>query len=173
MWHGVFIYKQISFFECEAVEGWIVGVLTEQKERFERRYWLKAQGYDIDRVVQKVAEVFEIEPEQIWQPGNQPLRVKARSLVCYWAVRELGMSGTSIGKLLGLGQPAVSRAVVRGEKLTQDMNLSLINWEMHFFMTVPILPQGFIKIEVIERNPYPDVEYESRRAYVFANKPVV
>jgi REP element-mobilizing transposase RayT len=102
-------------------------VLTEHKEQFERRYWLKAQGYDIDRVVQKVAEVFEIEPEQIWKPGNQPLRVKARSLVCYWALRELGMSGTSVGKLLGLGQPAVSRAVVRGEKLTQDMNLSLIN----------------------------------------------
>jgi predicted transcriptional regulator len=44
----------------------------------------------------------------------------------YWAVRELGMSGTSVGKLLGLSQPAVSQSVVRGEKLTQDMNLSLI-----------------------------------------------
>ena len=101
-------------------------VLAAHKEQFERRYWLKAQGYDIDRVVEKVAEVFEIELEEIWKPGNQPLRVKARSLVCYWAVRELGMSGTSVGKLLGLGQPAVSRAVARGEKLTQDMNLSLI-----------------------------------------------
>ena len=101
-------------------------VLSEQKGQFERRYRLKAQGYDIDRVVEKVAEVFKIEPEKIWQPGNQPLRVKARSLVCYWAVRELGMSGTSVGKLLGIGQPAVSRAVVRGEKFTQDTNLSLL-----------------------------------------------
>jgi putative transposase len=73
-----------------------------------------------------VAEIFAVKPDEIWKPGNQRLRVKARSLVCYWAVRELGMSGTSVGKLLGLGQPAVSRAVVRGEKLTQDMNLSLI-----------------------------------------------
>jgi REP element-mobilizing transposase RayT len=100
-------------------------VLAQQKEQFERRYWLKAEGYDIDRVVKKVAEVFDIEPEQICKPGNQPLRVKARSLVCYWAVRELGLSGTSVGKLLGLGQPAVSRAVVRGEKLSHAMNLSL------------------------------------------------
>jgi ubiquinone/menaquinone biosynthesis C-methylase UbiE len=30
---------------------------------------------------------------------------------------------------------------------------------------------GFEKIEVIEREPYPGVEYESRRAYVFAIKP--
>ena len=32
---------------------------------------------------------------------------------------------------------------------------------------------GFEKIEIIEREPYPEVEYESRRAYVFASKPVV
>ena len=32
---------------------------------------------------------------------------------------------------------------------------------------------GFEKIEVIEREPYPGVEYQSRRAYVFAVKPAV
>jgi len=101
-------------------------VLREQKERLERRYQLRAQGYDIERVVKKVAEIFNMEPREIWKPGNQPLRVKARSMVCYWAVRELGMSGTSVGQLLGLGQPAVSRAVRRGEKLTQGMNVNFI-----------------------------------------------
>ena len=30
---------------------------------------------------------------------------------------------------------------------------------------------GFEKIEIIEREPYPGVEYQSRRAYVFARKP--
>jgi REP element-mobilizing transposase RayT len=102
-------------------------VLAGQKERYERRYWLHAQGYDIDRVVEKAAEVFGMDPAQVRKPGNQPQRVKARSLVCYWAVRELGMSGTSVSKLLGIGQPAVSRSVVRGEKLAQDMSLSLTN----------------------------------------------
>ena len=47
--------------------------------------------------------------------GNQPPRAKARSLVCYWAVIELEMSGTSVGKQLGVGQSTVSRAVVRGK----------------------------------------------------------
>jgi ubiquinone/menaquinone biosynthesis C-methylase UbiE len=32
---------------------------------------------------------------------------------------------------------------------------------------------GFADIDIIEREPYPDVEYQSRRAYVFAVKPVV
>jgi len=31
---------------------------------------------------------------------------------------------------------------------------------------------GFDKAETIERDPYPGVEYQSRRAYVFARKPV-
>jgi putative transposase len=100
-------------------------VLAEQQEQFERRYFLKAQGYDIDRVAKIVAEIFDMEPDQICRPGNQPLRVRARSLVCYWAVRELGLSGTRVGKLLGIGQSAVSRAVKRGEKISDDMNLSL------------------------------------------------
>lgn len=30
---------------------------------------------------------------------------------------------------------------------------------------------GFQEIEVVERDPYPDVEYQSRRAYLFARKP--
>jgi hypothetical protein len=29
---------------------------------------------------------------------------------------------------------------------------------------------GFSTVEVIERDPYPDVEYPTRRAYVFAGK---
>jgi|WetSurMetagenome_2_1015567.scaffolds.fasta_scaffold163868_2 ubiquinone/menaquinone biosynthesis C-methylase UbiE len=32
---------------------------------------------------------------------------------------------------------------------------------------------GFADVDTIEREPYPDVEYQSRRAYVFAVKPVV
>jgi ubiquinone/menaquinone biosynthesis C-methylase UbiE len=31
---------------------------------------------------------------------------------------------------------------------------------------------GFVNIEIIERDPYPEVEYQSRRAYVFAKKPI-
>ena len=32
---------------------------------------------------------------------------------------------------------------------------------------------GFERIELIERDPYPDIEFQSRRAYGFAYKPVL
>jgi len=77
-------------------------------------------------VVEKVAEVFEIEPEEIWKPGNQPLRVKARSLVCYWAVRKLGCSATELSKKLDVSQPSVSISIKRGERIAKADQLELI-----------------------------------------------
>lgn len=41
------------------------------------------------------------------------------------------------------------------------------------FISSCLRKSGFKKIEIIEREPYPGVEYESRRAYAFAIKPVV
>lgn len=41
------------------------------------------------------------------------------------------------------------------------------------FISSCLEKSGFKKIEIIEREPYPGVEYESRRAYTFAIKPVV
>jgi hypothetical protein len=101
-------------------------VLSDQEEGFNRRCWLRAQGYDIEKDVKRVARELEIDEDETWKPGNQPLRVRARSLMCFGVVRELGMSGTSAGKRLGLGQRAVSQAVVRGEKISQDMKIQLI-----------------------------------------------
>lgn len=51
-----------------------------------------------------------------------------------------------------------------------------VDIEFMFFTTDFIFSclkdSGFEKMEIIEREPYPGVEYESRRAYVFAIKPV-
>lgn len=38
------------------------------------------------------------------------------------------------------------------------------------FISGCLKKSGFEKTEIIEREPYPGVEYESRRAYVFARK---
>ena len=40
--------------------------------------------------------------------------------------------------------------------------------EMKGFLT----EAGFRVVEIVEREPYPDVEHQSRRAYIFAEKPI-
>jgi REP element-mobilizing transposase RayT len=100
-------------------------VLKEAQEDLSRRYRLKADGFDFKKVVGRVSELLNIESYEILSTGNQPWRVKARSLVCYWAVKELGLAGTEVAKKLGLTQPAVSKAVRRGEKFALVNRLSL------------------------------------------------
>ena len=102
-------------------------VLDEAKERLEERYGLQAQGYDLDKVTIRVASELGIDPEQVWTAGKHPLKVKARTLVCYWAVRKMGFSATELSKKLGVSQPSVSISVERGEKIAKAELLELIN----------------------------------------------
>ena len=43
------------------------------------------------------------------------VQVEARYLLCYWAVRELGISCTDLAKQLEMSQPGVGYAVSRGK----------------------------------------------------------
>ena len=87
---------------------------------------LKANGYDFDELTKRVSELFKIEVRQQRKPGKQPDRVKVRSVLAYWAVRELGFSGTAVGKKLGVSQSVVSRAVQRDEQIAMENELSRI-----------------------------------------------
>ena len=100
-------------------------VLDEARERLEERYRLQAQGYDLDKVTLRVSSELGIDPEQVWRYGKNRLTVRARSLLCYWAVSKLGFSATELSKKLGVSQPAVSIAVKRGEKIAQAERLEL------------------------------------------------
>lgn len=83
-------------------------------------------GHGLQTVLRGAAkEPFDLTPEQILAPGRYPKVVQARSLLCYWVVRELGVTATSLAKQMGLTQPAVSIAVKRGEKIAEAMNLNL------------------------------------------------
>ena len=101
-------------------------VLKEGEEQLERKYWLEAQGYDLKRVVGRVAELLSMTPGEILSRQKSPKTVKGRSLLCYWANRELGMTSTQIAKRLHLSQSAISRASARGEKLANENEFSLM-----------------------------------------------
>ncbi len=60
--------------------------------------------------------------------GKRPdLTVKARSLLCFWAHRKLGMTTIEIGKRLNISQSAVSRSSMRGQKIAKENQLELID----------------------------------------------
>ena len=103
----------------------VENVLKAADESLERKYQLKSQGYDIDKLADRVSEIFTIRPEEIFQPGKQPVKVKARSLFCYWAVRELGFTMADLAPKLNISQPAVSISAQRGERIALENGYSL------------------------------------------------
>jgi REP element-mobilizing transposase RayT len=103
----------------------VEAVLKEAAESLERTQKYRQEGFGFDQLKQLVAEILKIDEREIVAPGKQPLRVRARVLLCFWAVRELGLSATNVAKLLSLTQPAVSKAVQRGEAFAREHGYSL------------------------------------------------
>jgi REP element-mobilizing transposase RayT len=99
--------------------------LKAANEAMERKSALRAQGIDLDGIANRVAYLLDMDPAAVWASGRYRHIVKARSLLCYWAVRELGTSMALLSKMLNISIPAVSKSVVRGEKIAGDMNFKL------------------------------------------------
>lgn len=102
-------------------------VLKKAQEQRERKYQLEAAGFNIDRVAERVAALLGIKYEQVWGKGKHPQTVKARSLLCYWSVRELGISTIKLARRIGISQPAISQSVKRGQAIAKENGLKLID----------------------------------------------
>ena len=104
----------------------VESVLAYANERYESRYELKCRGYDLDRIAERVAEIFGIETHRVYSKGKQAQKVKARSLLCFWAVREAGVSLREMARRLGMTAPAIGYAVERGESIANENGYRLI-----------------------------------------------
>jgi len=106
--------------------GFVESVLTQANEAYERQYELKRHGYDLGRIAGRVAEITGIREEEIFSRGRQKGKVRARSILCYWAVREAGISIRSLSRQLGISGPGVGYAVERGAAIVRENHYVLI-----------------------------------------------
>ena len=104
----------------------VTAILAEANEKLDRFYEIKSQGYTIEKVEKRVMEIFGVEKDVIYSKGRRRIQVAARSLLCYWAVRELGITATDLAKQLRMTQPAVSYAVIRGELIAKEKSYTLV-----------------------------------------------
>jgi len=94
-------------------------VLSKCREGMERRYRFKARGHGFDWLVDQVAALFKLERDIVTRPGRYPETVEARSVLCYWSVRELGLTTLELSGRLHVSQPAISHSVKRGEGIVK------------------------------------------------------
>ena len=130
-------WKALSALRSEAVRlkgderilgdsDFVEAVLKEADEKLERRYRLKTEGFSLQQVAGRVAEVLDIAVERVWEKNRRPQVVAARSLLCFWANSELGMGMVELAGHLNLTQPAVSIAARRGEKIAREKGYRLV-----------------------------------------------
>jgi len=100
-------------------------IISQSDEHYERRYRLRRQGYDLDRIALRVSEVLGMKPDEVFSKGRQDRKVKARSLLCFWAARELGLPHTALAKKLEMSLANVGFSVERGESIAKEGNYSL------------------------------------------------
>ena len=100
-------------------------VISQSDEHYERRHRLRRLGYDLDRIAERVSELLGMEPDEVFSKGRQDRKVKARSLLCFWAARELGLPHTILAKRLEMSVANVGFSAERGETIVKEGNYSL------------------------------------------------
>jgi len=130
-WEGVKLLREEKVYQKndERILGdgdFVERVLASAEETMEKRYALRSGGLDLDGVASRVSEVLGLKPEDVWAAGKYRRVVEARSLLCYWAVRELGVPMSSLARKLGISIPSVSDSVTRGQRIADAKGFSLL-----------------------------------------------
>jgi len=87
---------------------------------------LRRRGYNLEKIAKRVAEIYRLDVQEVLARGRQQQGVSARSLICYWAVRHLGISLAELSRRSGLSLSGVSQSVKRGEELANAGGYRLI-----------------------------------------------
>lgn len=104
----------------------VLSVLSQADEHFERSYELKRRGYDMNRIAEKVAGIYEIEPDELYHRRRTKVLADARGLFFYWCSNELGLSLTELARKLEMTVSGVGYAAKRGEGLAKRGGYELV-----------------------------------------------
>jgi putative transposase len=100
-------------------------VLHNEGEKLKQQAYYYSRGIDFSQLSASLAEYFAVDAAECLSASKKPAIVKVRSLLCFLAVRKLGMTATAVAVIVNMTQPAVSRSVERGREIAENMGLKL------------------------------------------------
>jgi len=162
---------------------WDFGCGPGQTTQYLRDLGIEISGLDISEKLLEQANV--IHPDIIFRKGNiLDLEFENESIagiVAFYAIVHFSPEqvAKAFREIFRVLQPGgiflftyhIGEGVIHlDEFLGKDVDIDFMFFKTDF-ISFCIKEAGFKGIEIIERDPYPEVEYQSRRAYVFAKKP--
>jgi len=105
--------------------NFVNSVLSDAQDVLNNRCKTAAAGVGMDDIIAAVSELLLIRSHSLVGPSKERIVVKGRALVCYWGVRELGMSMTEVAGRLKISVPTVSIAARKGALIVGQENLLL------------------------------------------------
>ncbi|WP_287373585.1 class I SAM-dependent methyltransferase [Prosthecochloris sp.] len=162
---------------------WDFGCGPGQTTAYLKNLGVEISGLDLSEEILKQAKA--IHPEIHFRKGNiLELEFESNSIagiVAFYAIvhlteKQVGTVFREVFRVLLPGGTFLLTYHIGDETIHLDEFLGMkVDGDFMFFKTDFIFgclkDRGFEEIEIIEREPYSGVEYESRRAYVFAKKP--
>ena len=106
--------------------SFVMNILAQAEEKLERRYAIKKAGIDITAIEKRVCDLLRLEVDQLYDHGRYRQFVEARSLFCYWAHSDLGISGKDLSSRFSISEPAVSYAIRRGQNIARERGYALV-----------------------------------------------
>jgi hypothetical protein len=95
-------------------------VLERADEEIEQSTRLHSQGFDLETLLSRVADYYGVDVSVLVTRSKEREIAKARSVLCYVAVRKLKVSSTEIAARLNITQSAVSKCVMRGQCMLRE-----------------------------------------------------
>jgi hypothetical protein len=101
----------------------VESILSKTNGKFASNGHHETNGADFRKIEQQVVEAFGIQRDLIYVKGRRRIQVRARSLLCYLAVRDLGLSRSDLARRLEMTQPAIGYAVDRGKQIAAKFEI--------------------------------------------------
>jgi putative transposase len=105
-------------------DGFVQSALSEAQETLKIKSAMAAQGISLNQLIEVVEKDHGLQEGALIGASKVRRIVRARALICHWAVRRLGLSMTEVAQRMAISVPAVSGAVQRGERLVRQETLS-------------------------------------------------
>jgi len=106
--------------------SFVLSVLADAQEKLDRRYAMKQSGIDFGTAEKRVTDIFVLNPGDLYGPGRPRRVTRARALLCYWAVQDLGMSQKTLADRFSFTEAAITYAVRRGQAVARETGYKLL-----------------------------------------------